>query len=488
MTTADARWARVRELFERAFDERPGDMAAWLDRQGVDDWQVREEVLSLMRHDASAGTFLARPAADQVPNLLGDVGAFEPGETLGQYTIVREVGRGGMGRVYLADDTRLRRRVALKVLSPELTADPRHRERLRREARAAAALAHPGISTIHALEELDGVLVIVTEFIDGHTLREEIAAGRPRGADEIIQTARDLAAALAHAHAHGVTHRDLKPENVMRTRQGALKILDFGLARLDADAPDAAAGLTQPGAIMGTPAYMAPEQLNGARGDARSDVFAFGVLMYEYAGGTHPFQAPTPLATIGRILEGNAAPLDSRRTDLTAAFVTTIDRCLSKLAPDRFASGEEIARALDRAEPGRETARMTDWWRAHQLVVSATYFVGCALAWQIKEWQPGPTTAIFIAAGIAATVAGVFRGHLVFIERMNRPGLAAEYRRATPVTLAMDLLLGVVLLADGILLSAARPLPAVIAMALGAGIVLARLVIEPSTTSASFRQ
>jgi tRNA A-37 threonylcarbamoyl transferase component Bud32 len=488
MTLGDTRWARVRELFERAFDERPVDVAAWLDRQGVDDWQVREEVLSLMRHDASAGTFLARPAGDQMPDLLAEGSAFEPGDALGQYMIVREIGRGGMGHVYLADDTRLRRRVALKVLSPEFTTDLRHRERLRREARAAAGLAHPGISTIHALEELDGVLVIVSEFIDGRTLRDEIASVRLRRPEEIMRTASELAAALAHAHAHGVTHRDLKPENVMRTHEGALKILDFGLARLDEGAPEAGAGLTQPGTIIGTPAYMAPEQLNGERGDARSDVFAFGVLMYEYASGMHPFQAPTPLATIGRILESHATPLDNRRTDLPATLVTAIDRCLSKLPADRFASAEEIAVAFERADPGQSTGRMTGWWRRHQLVVMATYFLGCALAWQIKEWQPGVTTALFIAAGIAATVAGILRGHLVFLERMNRSGLAAEHRRATPVTLAMDLLLGLVLLADGVLLASARPLPAVIAMAFGAGIILARLIIEPSTTSASFQQ
>jgi hypothetical protein len=488
MTTGDTRWARVRELFERAFEERPGDMAAWLDRQGVDDWQIREDVLSLMRHDASAGSFLVRPVGDQTPDLLADASAFEPGDVLGQYTIVREIGRGGMGRVYLAEDTRLQRRVALKVLSPEFTTDPRHRERLRREARAAAALAHPGISTIHALEELEGVLVIVSEFIDGNTLRDEIAVARSRRADEIVRTGRELAAALAHAHAHGVTHRDLKPENVMRTREGALKILDFGLARLDADAPDAGPGLTQPGTIVGTPGYMAPEQLSGARGDARADVFAFGVLMYEYASGAHPFQASTPLATIGRILENSAEPLDSRRADLPASFVEAIDRCLSKMPADRFASGEEIVRAVERADRGPRADRMTAWWRTHQLVIIGTYFLACALAWQIKEWQPGVTTALFITAGIAATVAGVFRGHLVFLERLHKPGLTTEHRRATPATLAMDLLLGLVLLADGAIVAGTRPLPAVIAMALGAVIVLARLIIEPSTTSASFRR
>ena len=137
-----------------------------------------------------------------------------------------------MGRVYLAHDTRLGRTVALKALAPHLMRDPAQRERLRREARAAASLTHPGICTVYALEEIDGDLFIATEFVDGHTLREEIQSERRPSRDEILRTARDLASALASAHARGIVHRDLKPENVMRTRDGRLKILDFGLARI----------------------------------------------------------------------------------------------------------------------------------------------------------------------------------------------------------------------------------------------------------------
>jgi hypothetical protein len=445
---------------------------------------MREEVLSLVRHHGAAGSFLVDPAGERLTEVLLDDQPLEPGRTLGQYTIVGEIGRGGMGRVYLAEDARLGRRVALKVLSPELTADPRHRERLRREARAAAALTHPGICTIYALEELDGDLVIAAEFVDGQTLRHEMHADRRPAADVVVDTARELAAALAHAHARQVTHRDLKPENVMRTRGGGLKILDFGLA---VRASETDGGVTQPGTIVGTPAYMAPEQLNGARGDARSDVFAFGVLMYEYASGVHPFQAPTPLATVGRILESIPEPLDMRRPDLPPSMVAAIERCLAKTPAARFESATDVVRALDDEGDPRPRRAMAHWWRMHQLVIVATYFLACALAWQIKEWQPGLTTALFIAGGIAAAVAGTLRGHLVFTERVNGPGLAAEHRRASPVTLGMDLLLGLALMADGALLSGARPLPAVVAMGLGAGIILARVVIEPATTSASFR-
>ncbi|MGH9257852.1 MAG: serine/threonine-protein kinase [Vicinamibacterales bacterium] len=478
MTDAE-RWPRVRDLFERAFEEKPGDVGAWLDREGVVDWQLREEVLSLMQHHASAGAFLVDAA---LPELLVDR-SLEPGQILGKYTIVREVGRGGMGRVYLAKDGQLGRMVALKALSPHLTADGSHRERLQREARAAAALNHPGICTVHALEEFDGELYIATEFVDGHTLRQEIQGSRPP-AREVVRAAQELAAALGHAHSSGIAHRDLKPENVMRARDGRLKILDFGLARIDTPASDTEPQVTREGALIGTPVYMAPEQLNGQRGDARSDVFTLGVILFEYACGTHPFDAATPLAKIARILEGTVDTLDSRRSDLPYAVVSVIDRCLSKTPANRFASAAEIVEVLDRVDFTR--GRMTGWWRAHQFVVVALYFLACGLAWQIKEWRPGMTTAIFFAVCTVATVAGLFRGHVLFTERVNAARLTAERQRAAPVLLVADLALAVALAADGMLLAANQPLAGVLTMALGVGIALARLVVEPATTAGSF--
>jgi serine/threonine protein kinase len=502
----DDHWRRVRDLFERALEQEPGDIGAWLDREGEVDQQLRSEVLSLLEHHSSAGSFLAEPAADRLPDLMADDRPLEPGQIVGPYSIVREIGRGGMGRVYLATDRRLRRLVALKALAPALTVDPLYRDRLRREARAAAALTHPGICTIYALEEIDGDLVIAAEFVDGCTLRAEIDSGRRPAAAEIVRTARDLAAALANAHGHGITHRDLKPENVMRTKDGRLKILDFGLARIDTAAEATADPLavhlasgskldgsieghvTQPGAIIGTPAYMAPEQLHGRPADARADVFAFGVLLYEFASGTHPFDAATPLALVARILESEAMPIDRRRPDLSSSVVFVIDRCLCKSPADRFASAADIVHALDRIDTARAFGRVATWWRTHQLAVIALYFVACALTWQIKEWRPGITTAIFFATGIAATVSGVFRGHLLFTERVTGTGLAAERRRATTVTLIFDLLVALALAADGAILASLRPLAAVLTIALGVGIALARLVVEPATTAATFRQ
>jgi len=346
MSTSE-RWQRVRELFERAFEEKPADVGAWLDGHGVDDWQVREEVVSLLQHHAGAGSFLDNPAGERLAEFIAADRPLEPGQVLGQYRIVRDIGGGGQGRIYLANDERLGRPVALKALSSDFTADLSHRERLRREASAAAALSHPGICTVYALEEFDGELYIASEFVDGHTLRTEITQGRPT-ANEVVNLARELARALGHAHNSGITHRDLKPENVMRTRDGQLKIVDFGLARIETPAGDRDTFLTQPGAVMGTPAYMSPEQLNGQRADARSDVWAFGVLLYEYAAGAHPFEAPTAAARIGRMFNGTMDRLESRRPDLPASIVRVIERSLSTSPNDRYASAAEIVDDLDR--------------------------------------------------------------------------------------------------------------------------------------------
>jgi len=275
----------------------------------------------------------------------------------------------------------------------------------------------------------------------------------------------------------------------MRTGDGRLKILDFGLALVE----PGAAGLgtmsghaTQPNAFMGTPAYMAPEQVNGLRADARTDVFAFGVLLHEYASGAHPFQAEGVFAVMARILESEPPPLERRRPDLPPSLAAVINRCLRKQPADRFQSAADIVVALDRVDPPRPPGPVTAWWRTHQLAVIALYFVATALAWQIKEWQPGVTMAVFFATGIAATVGGVFRGHLLFMESVTGKGMEAERRRASIATLVSDLTVALALAIDGAMLASGRPVPAILTIALGLGVAIARLVVEPATTAATF--
>jgi serine/threonine protein kinase len=490
MNPAD-HWRRVRDLFEAAVDQPPDSLDSWLERESGGDHQLRADVRSLIDHHRRTGSFLVEPLGDRMADLMAETRVLQAGDRVGAYTIVREVGRGGMGRVYLATDARLGRNVALKALPPELTFDTAHRDRLRREARAAAALTHPGICTVYALEELDGDLFIAAEFVDGTTLRYQLDSGRRPSPTELTRVAGELAAALAHAHERGVVHRDLKPDNVMMTSDGRVKILDFGLARLAT--PDASVGpVTQPGTVFGTPAYMAPEQLQGQTADARSDVFAFGVLLYEYACGIHPFAAATPLGVAGRILESEPQSVTQRRLDVPPAVAAAIDQCLAKAPSGRLESGTAIVRALERgseARPRKERVpgaprRLAFWWRAHQFVAIGLYLIASILCWQIKEWLPGFTTAIFVAVAVAGTAAGVFRGHLVFTAQVNDPRLAVELRRAALVTLLADLAIGLALAGAGMLLASSRPVPAVLTIALGVGIALARLVVEPSTTAA----
>jgi predicted Ser/Thr protein kinase len=499
--TAEQR-RRVRDLFEAALDREPAaDAAQWVAREAADDAAVRDEVVSLLANHSRAGAFLSGAVADRVPDLLegGGVGggpaeadlALAAGARVGAYTIVRELGRGGMGRVYLASDARLGRTVALKALAPHLMRDPTQRERLRREARAAASLAHPGICTVYALEEIDGDLFIATEYVDGHTLGEEIRSGRPPAADDILRTARELAAALASAHARGIVHRDLKPDNVMRGRDGRLKILDFGLARVLDEAAHAVGGArrdTLPGMVIGTPAYMAPEQINGHPADARSDVFAFGVLLYEYACGAHPFAGTSELATVARVLDSDARPLTARCPHVPARVAAVIARCLRKTPADRFGSAAEIVGALDAAsEVDAAPSPHATWWRVHQLTIAILYIVAATMAWQIKDWIETPVTvSIFLALGASATIGGVLRGHLVFTELMNRPHLGVERRRTSRGTHLLDAIVGILLFADGVILAGTRALPAVLTIALALGITLASVVLEPATTAAAF--
>ena len=478
---------RARDLFEAALEQAPPDLSRWLDSAASDDSVVRAEVRSLLDHHSRAGSFLTQPVAEAAPHLLEEEHTLEPGTVLGAYTVVREVGRGGMGRVYLASDTRLGRTVALKALAPQLTREPRHRDRLRREARAAAVLTHPGICTVYALEELDGELYIATEFVEGRTLRDEIDSATRPSLESVVVTARELASAIASAHAKGITHRDLKPENVMRTPEGRIKVLDFGLARVETGPGGIAATLTTPlpGGIIGTPAYMAPEQIEGRTAGPAADVFAFGVLMYEWIWGRHPFQAGSALATLARVLDSTPDPL-SNHAHVPRWISEVIERCLRKPVNERFGSAAELLQAFDHpAILDKSQPRSSTWWRTHQIVAIALYIIASAHAWQIKEWLREPISLwVFLGLGIAGSVGGIIRGHLVFTDVMNRPHLTSELARTKSVRLFTDVLVALLLTTDAMLLISLLPLTAVLTVALATGIALAAILMEPATTAA----
>lgn len=283
------------------------------------------------------------------------------GSRLGPYQILGAVGAGGMGEVYTARDTRLDRQVAIKVLPPAAVADDRARARLLREARLASHLNHPHVCTIYDVGEDHGVSYIAMELVEGQTLAACVAAG-PLQAAEVLRFGRQLAEALAHAHSRGVIHRDFKSANIVITPERRAKVLDFGLARrvtvataVPAMATMSTVSQTAPGVVAGTPAYMAPEQLQGATPDARSDIWALGVVLYEMAAGRRPFAGQTLFTLSAAILHEPLPPLPSV---VPRAFAATIERCLAKAPAERYQQAADVQAALEAIEAGMAGERV----------------------------------------------------------------------------------------------------------------------------------
>jgi Tol biopolymer transport system component len=280
------------------------------------------------------------------------------GQTLGHYRIVLEIGRGGMGVVYQAEDTTLARPVALKILPPELAADADRRQRFKSEALALATLNHPHIVTVHSVEEAGGVHFITMELVKGQTLADALPAhGVPL--PRFFEIAIPLADAVAAAHQQGITHRDLKPANVMIGVDGRLKVLDFGLAKAmpgewsGTELPTIAA--TRPGHTVGTPAYMSPEQAQGERVDARSDIFALGIVFYELLTGRRPFEGSNPAAVVSAILRDTPRLLSEVQSTVPRALARLVDRCLAKKPADRFQSAIDLRHSLEEVKQDVES-------------------------------------------------------------------------------------------------------------------------------------
>ena len=281
----------------------------------------------------------------------------EIGKLLNHYRIVSRIGSGGMGDVYLAEDTILGRKVALKFLPSEVASNPERLHRFRQEARTAASLNHPNIAHVYEIGQSGDSHFIAMEFVDGSTLSRYLATNRPELAD-ILKIFESVAEGLAKAHASGILHRDLKPDNIMVTHDGLVKVLDFGLAKLiskpDADVPALPdTGITTPGTIMGTPGYMSPEQARGRTGqiDSRSDIFAFGCVLFEAVTGVQAFSGEDPLDSLVKILREPAPSLTSINPALPNDLQRIVRLCLEKSPDDRFQSIKDVAielRALRR--------------------------------------------------------------------------------------------------------------------------------------------
>ena len=277
--------------------------------------------------------------------------ALAPGSILGQYEIRSPLGAGGMGEVYRAHDTRLDREVAIKVLPQSLTSDPDRLRRFEQEARAAAALNHPNILAVHQMATHNGVSYLVSELLEGETLRERIRRG-PIPLRKAIDYEVQIAHGLAAAHEKGIVHRDLKPENLFVTRDGRVKILDFGLAKLtqlkhDSDLTDTLTEGTDPGVVVGTVGYMSPEQVRGKPADHRSDIFAFGTILYEVVTGKQTFRKPTSAETMTAILNEDPPSVLQLAPSVPPGLQRVVHRCLEKAPEHRFQSASDLAFALE---------------------------------------------------------------------------------------------------------------------------------------------
>ncbi len=272
-----------------------------------------------------------------------------PGAQIGPYEIVSSLGAGGMGEVWRARDSRLGRDVAIKVLHGSVASDPERRDRFEREARAIAALSHPHILAIFDIGEHEGQLYVVTELLEGQTLRERLADG-PLPFRKVIDIGVQVAKGLTAAHERGIIHRDLKPENLFCTKDGLTKILDFGLARqvtpTDGSGATETVAATDPGTILGTVGYMAPEQVRSQAVDARTDLFALGAVLYEAACGNRAFRGDTAADTISAILREDPPDITTSRSDFSPAFDRIVRHCLEKAPEDRFQTARDVAFAL----------------------------------------------------------------------------------------------------------------------------------------------
>jgi serine/threonine-protein kinase len=346
------RWNQVDRLLDAALELSPEKRAAFLDEACVGDEELRKELDALLASDDGAQSFLEEPALEVAAKALVDNKDSISGQIIGHYKIISRIGTGGMGEVYLAQDTKLDRRVAIKFLPESLVADEQARKRLVREAQAAAKLDHPNICSVYEVGEEDGRSFIVMQYVEGETL--DVRRKRePFDVSESIALAAQVADALAEAHAHAIIHRDIKPSNIIITPRGQAKVLDFGLAKLseptalvsglniDTEASTQAL-LTTPGTIIGTVPYMSPEQVHGQRLDARTDIFSFGVVLYELLTGHQPFAAESGAGTISAILTHEPPPLTSHTRDVPIELERIVSKSLRKNRDARYQTMRDL--------------------------------------------------------------------------------------------------------------------------------------------------
>jgi serine/threonine protein kinase/tetratricopeptide (TPR) repeat protein len=393
------RWQEIRSVLEPALLMDPAKRSAYLDQACASDQSLRREVESLLAADQQARTdFLRSPSLRT---------RLVKGTRLGEYEIQSLLGAGGMGEVYRARDLRLRREVAVKILPIAVSADRGRLRRFEQEAMAAAALSHPNILAVHHLGTYEGTPYLVSELLQGETLREHICRG-PIGVRCVIDYGVQIAQGLAAAHEKGIVHRDLKPENLFVTRDERVKILDFGLAKLTQRQPDpedsarTVGSETEPGLVMGTAGYMSPEQVRGQEADHRADIFSFGAVLYEMVTGRRAFQKPSSPETMTAILNEDPTEISRFVSNVPPALQRIVQRCLEKTPERRFQSTTDLRFALEalsgsgsvRSEGVERAGPRWNWMAASLVTVALIAVVGGILFfWRAKT--TGSTGQLF---------------------------------------------------------------------------------------------
>ncbi len=356
------RLKKIEEIYHEVLEISPNERHLFLQKSCGEDAELRREVESLLSFEKTFDSLIDSSPKSLVVEMFAEK-ADIIGSEINQYKILSLLGEGGMGAVYLAQDTSLERKVAIKLLSSEFAFDSIRRNRFFQEAKSASALNHPNILTVHEIGELNGIHYIVTEFIAGKTLNNYLF-GKQSTFQNILEIATQIASALSAAHEAGIIHRDIKPDNVMVRNDEIVKILDFGIAKLtdsiklkdfDTESQTRVKTMTLPGTIIGTPQYMSPEQARGQKVDSRTDIFSFGVVLYEMLTGFLPFNGATNMDIIGSVLKDDPKPLSDHQPEISGNLEIIVKKALSKDRDLRYQSIKDVLNDLNIAKQTLES-------------------------------------------------------------------------------------------------------------------------------------